>query len=551
MKYIKLFFACAILFPLFWSCKKLDYSEASNYKQDFVFSDPTVTANVLSNIYSYLPTDFNSVDGAMRSSASDDAIHVWDLSAIQKFNDGTWSALQTLDAQWGSMYSGIRAVNMFLKEMDKGRTFDELRYNTGYAQMMIQYNLYPYEARFLRAFFYFELIKRYGDVPLITTVLTQEEANKVTRAPFSTVVDFIVKECDEVSVKLPVSFSTIPGAETGRATMGAALALKARTLLYAASPLNNPSSVQEKWISAATASKVIIDLASYKLGSYASITNNLASSELILETRQGASNSFESANFPIGFEGGNTGTCPTQNLVNAYEMKTTGKGINEAGSGYNAANPYLGRDPRLLQTVLYNGSIFKTLPIEIWNGGLNAPPKLNATKTGYYLKKYVMESVSLSPTSPSTKIHVWVLFRFGEVLLNYAEAMNEAYGPFAAGPGSLQMTATDAVNLIRDRAGMPHYPGGMTKEDFRNKLRNERRVELAFEDHRFWDIRRWEIGNSTTAIYGVDVVKSGDGKLSYTTKLVENRVWDDRMYLYPIPQTELFINNSLTQNKGW
>lgn len=551
MKYIKLFFACAILFPLFWSCKKLDYSEASNYKQDFVFSNIDQTATVLNNIYNYLPTDFNSVDGAMRSSASDDAKHVWDLSAIQKFNDGTWSAIQTLDDQWGKMYSGIRAVNLFLKEMEKGRTFDELRYNNGYLQMMIRYNLYPYEARFLRAFFYFELIKRYGDVPLVTTVLTEPEANNVTSASYNSVVDFIVSECDAISLKLPVSFSTQAGIETGRATRGAALALKARTLLYAASPLHNTTNDQGKWIAAAYASKVIMDSLWYSLGSYESIVNNLTSPELILETRQDASNSFESANFPIGFEGGNTGTCPTQNLVDAYEMKTTGKGINEDGSGYNHADPYLGRDPRLSGTILCNGSVFKTIPVEIWNGGLNAPPKQNATKTGYYLKKYVMESISLSPTTPSSKIHVWVLFRFGEVLLNYAEAMNEAYGPTVAGQGSLQMTATDAVNLIRNRAGMPHYPGGMTKEDFRNKLRNERRVELAFEDHRFWDIRRWEIGKSTTDIYGVDVAKDGSGTLTYTRKLVEKRVWDDRMYLYPIPQTELFINNSLSQNKGW
>jgi hypothetical protein len=256
-------------------------------------------------------------------------------------------------------------------------------------------------------------------------------------------------------------------------------------------------------------------------------------------------------NFPIGFIGGKTGTCPTQNLVNAYEVKSTGKGILESGSGFNPSDPYTDRDPRLLSTVLCNGSVFKNTPVEIWNGGLNAPPKLNATKTGYYLKKYVIESVSLDPVNPSTKVHVWVSFRLGEVLLNYAEAMNEAYGPSQTGPAPLLMTATDAVNLIRARAGMPPFPGGMTKEDFRIKLMNERRVELAFEDHRFWDIRRWKTGNSTTAIYGVDIIKGGTGTLSYKSKLVENRVWNDRMNLYPIPQSELYINNSLTQNSGW
>jgi hypothetical protein len=551
MKNIRLLFICLFLPVIFWRCDQLDYSEASDYTQDFIFNDAYLNGTVLVDIYSYLPADFNSIDGAMRSCASDDAEYVWDLSSVQKFNDGSWSAIQPLDDQWGHLYSGIRAANLFIDEMKKGRNFNDLKYNDEYAQLMKRISYYPYEARFLRAFFYFELIKRYGDVPLITTVLTEQEANKVTRTPFNTVVDFIVKECDSVGIKLPISFSTVPGGETGRATKGAALALKARTLLYAASPLNNPSGTQEKWIKAATASKAIIDANIYSLGSYESIVNNLTSPELIFETRQGATNTFEMTNFPIGFIGGKTGTCPTQNLVNAYEVKSTGKGIFESGSGFNPSNPYTDRDPRLLSTVLCNGSVFKNTPVEIWNGGLNAPPKLNATKTGYYLKKYVIESVSLDPTNPSTKVHVWVLFRLGEILLNYAEAMNEAYGPSQAGSAPLSITATDAVNQIRARAGMPPFPGGMTKEDFRIKLMNERRVELAFEDHRFWDIRRWKTGSSTTAIYGVDILKSGTGTLSYKSKLVETRVWNDKMYLYPIPQTELYINNSLTQNSGW
>lgn len=537
---------------MFWSCKKyLDYNENTFYNSDDVFHSFGRTKAFLTNIYSYLPTGFMPIDGAMRSSATDDAIHVYDLSQINRFNNGSWSALQVVDDQWGKMYSGIRAANIFLDQA-KLSNFSDIVYNSDYPQTVIQFNYYPYEARFLRAFFYFELVKRYGDVPLITTVLTEADANNEKRAPFDEVVAFIVSECDAVAAKLPDSFSPVTGGETGRATKWAALALKARVLLYAASPLHNVSSDQAKWITAATAAKAIIDGGKFSLeASYKNIVNNITSREVIFDIRQAASNTFEAANFPIGFEGGNTGTCPSENLVESYEMQATGLGINEAASGYVATDPYTGRDPRFYETILYNNAVWKTLNIESWNGGLNGPPKDRATKTGYYLKKYVIEAVSLSPVTPSARIHDWVLFRYGEVLLNYAEAMNEVYGPYTAGTGTNTMTANDAVNLVRTRAGMPVFPAGLTTQDYTAKLRNERRVELAFEDQRFWDIRRWRIGNSTKDIYGVDVAKDANGAITYTKKLVETRIWDDKMNLFPIQQNELALNKAISQNPGW
>ncbi len=551
MKYFKLIPIITIAITLLISCENLDYSEDVSMNQEFVFSEFGTTHAFLTNIYSYLPSDFSSIDGAMRSSASDDAEYVWDPSTVQMFNDGTWSPIYAIDNQWSNMYSGIRACNLLLDELAKNRKFEELRYNDGYDQMMERYALFPYEARFLRAFFYFELSKRYSDIPLITTVLNEQEANGSTKVPYESVVKFIVDECDAISEYLPISYLNIPSNETGKATRGAAYALKARTLLYAASPLHNNSNSNEKWIEAAIAAKKIIDSNLYSLDSYNNFVNNLFSSELIFETRQGASNTFERANFPIGYEGGNTGNCPTQNLVDCYEMKSTGKSIFDSGSGYDPLNPYVGRDPRFAKTILYNGAMFKNESVEIWAGGKNAPPLLNATRTGYYLRKYVVENISLNPVNPSSIVHVWVTFRLGEVLLNYAEAMNEAYGPYSVGPGTLSMTAAEAVNLIRSRAEMPYFPDNLTKEEFRVKLMNERRVELAFEDHRFWDLRRWKIGNTTTNIYGMNIVKNNDGSFLYQNELIEQRVWNDKMYLYPIPQNEVYINSNLTQNNGW
>jgi hypothetical protein len=172
-----------------------------------------------------------------------------------------------------------------------------------------------------------------------------------------------------------------------------------------------------------------------------------------------------------------------------------------------------------------------------------------ATPTGYYLKKYVIEGINLEPPNVTQVEHTWVLFRYAEVLLNYAEAMNEAYGPEdAAGMG---MTARAAVNEVRQRAGMPDFPAGMTKEEFRSKLRNERRVELAFEGHRFWDVRRWMIGDQTTDIYGTTIGFNPFGGYTYEKTLVEEREFNDNMNLFPIPQTEIYKNPYLEQNPGW
>ncbi len=550
MRRIKLIIIVGLLSFFMGSCSYLDYSEASYLQKEDVFSDWNRTQNLLSDIYSSLPLGFTPIGGAMRASATDDAEFVLDVSSVQKFNDGSWSSIQTLDDQWEQMYSGIRAVNLLLQEV-KGRKFEDYKWTDSYADEMTQFNNYPHEARFLRAFFYFQLIERYGNVPLITTVLTQEEANAVSPSSYDDIVRFIVSECDAIIPLLPKTYVGFTSAqETSRATKGAAMALKARTLLYAASPLHNPQGTAQKWIDAAVAAKDIINSATYSLeANYNAFLNNVTSKELILERREGNQNYFEKANFPIGFEGGNTGNCPTQNLVDSYEMRTNGLSISDPNSGFNPATPYAGRDPRLDLTILYNTSTFKSKPLECWYGGANAAPKANATRTGYYLKKYVLETVSLDPNSISTRQHTWVIFRYGEVLLNYAESMNEAYGP--ANASTLGMTALQAVNLIRTRAKMPAFPAGLTKEQFRSKLQNERRVEMAFEEQRFWDIKRWKIGDTTRDIYGMEIAKNADGTFKYTKKLVERRIYEEKMNLYPIPLSELYKNNKLQQNTGW
>jgi len=440
---------------------------------------------------------------------------------------------------------------MFLKETE-GQEFLEDQFNLDYAQMIEQFNNYAYEARFLRAFFYFELVKRYKNIPLITEVLTTEEAINANQNTFDEVVNFIISECDAIALELPDDYSNFSDvAETGRATKGAALTLKSRMLLYAASPLHNTNNDISIWVDAASAAKSVIDLNVYTLeNNYSNVVNNFTSNELIFERRQGNTNDFERRNFPVGYEGGNTGTCPTQNLVDTYEMQSNGLAITDPASGYDPQAPYSGRDPRLQQTIIVNGSNWKGQTVESFIGGANGRPITNATKTGYYLKKYVIEAINLSPTNTTSREHTWVLFRYGEVLLNYAEAMNEAYGP--ENGAAFGLTALDAVNQVRQRANMPNFPAGLSQSEFRDKLRNERMVELAFEDHRFWDIRRWKIGQQTTNIFQMEITQNNGGNgFVFEKKLLEVRPYEERMNIYPIPQAELFKNENLTQNTGW
>lgn len=530
------------------SCEYLEYNEEDFYKEEMVFDDFNRTKNFLNGIYGNLPSGFNEIDGSMRASASDDAEEANEMGRIHIMNDGRWSPTQYIDSKWGAMYEGIRSANRLLRNEDVS-VLDDYRYNDDYVEMIEQYNLFDDQAKFLRAYFYFELMRRYGGVPLLKgKILSLDEVNSVKPNSFEEVKDFIIQECNAIIDNLPINYEEISGApHKGRATKGSAMALKARTLLYAASPLYGSS--QEEWATAAEASYAIIDSSWYPLdNNYSNVVNNTQSNELIMGRRFAPSNDFEGSNFPVGYEKAEPGTCPTQNLVNTYEM-ANGMDIDESGSGYDPDNPYINRDPRLKQTIIVNNSEWKDRNVEIWGGGRDGPPMEFATETGYYLKKYVVEHVSLDPDYPSSANHLWVFFRYGEVLLNYAEAMNEAYGPTDShGYG---ITALEAMNQIRNRAGLPDYSGTITQGEIRREIQEERRVELAFENHRFWDVRRWMIGEETININGMEITQNQDLTFNYDKVLVETRYWNSKMYFYPIPQSELFKNSNLEQNSGW
>ncbi|EJX06907.1 RagB/SusD domain-containing protein [gut metagenome] len=538
-------------------CDFMDCDESSDYSKEQIFDSFERSKRMVTNIYSYLPHDFCNTADAMQDAATDDAVHVYKSSNIWYFVNGSWSANHTVDDVWEKYYTAIRSANLYLKESE-GQNFEDWKFSDGYEDMMKDFNNYRHEVRFLRAFYYFELIKRYHQVPLILDVLSPEQANQVKPASFEEVAKFILDECTDLAKDgmLPINYNDFKGKETGRITKGAAMALKSRVTLYMASPLFSEPNV-EKWKIAARAANDLIKksgILGYKLiPAYANLFLEKAPTrqENILVRPIGESGDFEKANFPMGVEGGKTSTCPTQNLVDAYEMRDDGSKFDWNNPAHRQ-NPYANRDPRLGYTIVYNDVAWPgSKKVEIWEGGVNGLPLTNATVTGYYLRKYVNKSISFASGSQvKKKQHFWVLFRYAEILLNYAEAMVNAYDdPDFVGDG-FDMSARQAVNMIRKRVSMPEFPQGMSTQEFLERLKNERRVELAFEGHRFWDVRRWKDLDKTSDIYGVKVTKDGTG-FNYEKFLYERRTITENLYFYPISNTEMYKNTNLIQNPGW
>ena len=559
MKHIKITTLLVVTVSMFASCDFLNTSESTYYDRSELLYDPSKVTQLCTEVYSYLPNGLEGIGGAMHDAATDDAIHINNTAAIQRFVNGSWSPNYVVDDVFAHYYKAIHDANFYLENC-LGLTFEDWKYTDGFQDTYTSYLNYQYEVRFLRAFYYFELVRRYGNIPLLTKTITKDEAQKAAPVSAENVLRFVIDECTDVAQHLPAKTTTLPGgaANMQRVSKGVALALKSRATLYLASPLFNTSGDVAKWEAAATAAFDVNSQASafgYALDNdYKNLfgaTNN-QSSEVILCRPEGKTTHFEAANYPIGVEKGSGYTCPTENLVSAYEMSD--------GSSFDwnnpaqATNPYKNRDPRLEMTVVFNGMQWPAkIPVETYHGGRNGQPLLNATTTGYYLKKYLNNKVIFEAGKNTNSFdHNWILFRYAEILLNYAEAMAEAYGPDQV-VSPFTMTAREAVNLVRSRKNvkMPDFPTGMSKADFLARLRNERRVELAFEGHRFWDLRRWKALDEMKDIYKVNIEKQADGSLTFTKEKLSTYDITDKMYFYPISNAERYKNTNLKQNPGW
>lgn len=552
------------------------FSGTNDVTEAQLWANPDFARNFLNNVYASLSDRYNvDNDGALLASAADEAVNSNLNSNINILNNGTWSAARTFDDVYTNMYAGIRKANMFLEKADGSAIIplDELIPANVPANQTYDSQIQRLrgQAFFLRAFFQFELLKRYGSFVIVTRTLSVTDELDLPRNSFDQCVKQISDDCEEAISRLPLSPSEWNAANRGRATQTAAMALKARLLLYAASPQYNPTNDLAKWQAAADAAKRLMDTGKHAI--YSSYPNiwlwNVAAynSETIFATSTLNTVSIEQNNAPISYDAANGRTNPTQEMVDAFEMKTTGRPIADGASGYNANAPYTNRDPRLAFAVMFNTASvqplvaaynFKSKPVETFVGGKDGLGlNINATKTGYYLRKYLSESASWAGTTTNIR-RPWIFFRYAEILLNYAEALNEAQGTTA------QTEVLRVLNLIRARAGvaMPALqttnPTGNgyvapTQVELRKRIRNERRVELCFEEHRFFDVRRWKEGETTfnKPVTGMRIAQVTATTFTYTPFVVENRVFTAKNYLYPISQNELNRSPKLGQNTGY
>lgn len=541
--------------------------------------------------YTPMQYGFNVIDGNLFASASDEAEQTAPTSAVSAFNRGLISAdLNPIAYLYNNCYEGIRAARFFLDYAKDGEDFLALNRDTStvynpdgtvystdkpkaYMRDVINLNWLRAEARIAEAYYYGELIKMYGGVPVVG-----DDGGFARHATYDEVVEHIVSlidgNVDKVNPDWRVALDPTPENaiadvtnwnfrdNIGRFDKTSALAIKARVLLYAASPRNNPDGDAGKWEKAAKAAADVIAArkaifakgfgfgegaksypdyhmpANRNYGNYFLKNNSTGDTESIFLIRRAAGSAPEVANYPVGTRGGNSGICPTQNLVDAYEY-----------IGPETLDPYVNRDPRFEATIVYNGSTWNGSLIDESPGGSYDQRVNGATKTGYYLKKFLAPNLNLIEGGSTD--HVWPLYRYAEVLLNYAEAMNEAYGP-DADPKGYGLTAREALTEVRNSASTLLAPVTATsKADFRAAVKQERRIELAFEDHRYWDLIRWKDAGSVLnrSIKGVVVRKNNLGGFQYSYTTVASRTFEERNYYLPFTRKEIANSaGTLTQN---
>jgi hypothetical protein len=613
-RYTKITIVLISLLSLFtFSCEKfLDQAPAGEQTKEYIFEDYMRSQRYMDLLYYYLPAlwETGMITGGsyygFQESATDMAEYTASYGASNtSFNVGNWLATSASSEinRWSSSYSQIRRSFMFMENIDNFN--NEPSDLNGVSRKRTMKG----EVHFMVAFYYNELMKRYGGVPIIKDVLTLDSDFTIPRASYDETKDYILMNLDSAINLLPLVW---PQNDFGRVTKVAAMALKSRILLYAASPQNNATNDIERWRLAAIAARDVIDTCVAKgLHPLYHDYQNLfmrdypeKRPEIIMPRHRGANTitfnynviRYGQATPGEGFQGYGSNS-PTQNLVDRYDViQFDGGGVAIGTEKFDWNNPahvanmYKNRDPRFYYTVIYNDVYWIKRKIETWRDGTNYGKDVNPkdhlfTRTGYYMRKFWPKECQSYQQIGSASLSSFYI-RYGEILLNYAEAMNEVFGPDNDGLGrTTTLTARDAVNQIRARlvcpsfatppaasnpyyyvyqerlanpdfpilpTGLPPVPTGLTSDGFRDKVRNERTIELAFEGHYWYDILRWKLGADRIGgtVYGVDVVKSGS-TFSYSRKVVEQRYFDPaRMYLYPIPNTEVY-NMGISQNPGW
>ncbi len=579
---------------LFTACKQdfLEKQPDENLDIEAIFAERQFAEGFLTGIYFNIPGMQDPSQMQQRNpftGASDEMEITWTGAYSHQLNSGAWSPADFFPDMWGYMYEGIRMANIFLENVDQVPMEEEERAH------------WKGEATFLRAFFHFTLVKMYGAIPLVDhSIGLADDWSVIRRDPVDDVINFIASECDQAANLLDW---TVPAIRYGRVTKAAALALKSQALLYMASPLFNgnpdyrslvddhgrrlfPDHDATWWRKAADAAKATIDGAEANgYGLYYAADNdplkNYSEAFLVRNNREvlfarnnGVHSHFERCANPTGF-GGYSIYSVTQELVDAYEMvngerpiigyAADGSPIINPASGYQEtgyatdahpqgyhpegiSNMYVNRDPRFYASVTYAGSMWKGRRVELWFTGIDGRQRAGSD---YCISGYLMRKM-VDPTSniPQNQfgLNTWIVYRLGEQYLNYAEALNEVEGPVA--------DVHHYVNAIRARSGMPELPAGLDKDEMRERIRNERRIELSFETHRYFDTRRWKTAASIDSreIHGMNIMTGShlqDAEY-YTRVPIEQRVFvAPKHYLWPIQIMEIEKNPMLVQNPGW
>jgi hypothetical protein len=547
------------------SCKReiLDLKPLNGFSETDVFADAALLTQYVNGIYRGMGHPFGGEGDKFIEGMTDDAYNQhggttnpYKLYTAGEIGSDQGEALN--DNLWSNSYNQIRRCNLFFEKTQNSSI------------PTAQLEVISGEVRFLRAFYYSRLMIWYGGVPLITASYNLGQENyDVTRNTPEEIAAFVVKECDEAVKVLPA----FTGAEFGRISKEAALALKARTLLYVASPLFNASNDQTRWTAARDANKVVMDLTTINnitnADDYGNVFNGKSKHDVILSRSFTQNNAHGGGEwgvnmwfYPGSMNGWGT-LVPTQDLVNSYEM-VNGKLPADPTSGFSISNPYANRDPRFAKTILYQGAtIFdpeqkinrelqyfydKNEPTNTAKNGIDGKggpsQPWNNSPTAYNFRKFLDEGKRAQQKGADENLSPWIYFRKSEFYLNYAEAQIALNN---------ESEARAALNAIRSRYAMP--PITESGAALLQRYRNERRVELAIEQHRFNDMRRWKLGAPVFGkpVLGALITKNGITLEYNLNNVVDNtRKFVEKMYFIPIPFAEIQRSNGkLTQNPGY
>lgn len=540
----------------------LEIAPQDQISAETTWNDPELIELYVNGLYNLLPHGFIKWAGGLRlSGITDESLIFGQNSLLNKYVNGglTASNLHLFGSLWRDAYNGIYNCSLFIENVneDVGDP-DRIAHLTA-------------EVRFLRAWFYIELISRYGDVPLLRETLKLEDDLLIERSSVEEVIAFVTEELDSAIPNLKENHS---GNDFGRVTKAAAIGLKIRALMYDASPLFNSSQDMSKWQKVADACEDLFAINNQLSDDYQGMFLNPSDPEIMFfkQFRKDAVYDFNTSNgidyfrYPSGFGGqlGWAGEHPNQVLIDAYEtlegeipvLGYSGQSdnltpiFNPAATTYDPDDPYQNRDPRLSYTILYDGAFFSGREVEFFEGGKDSadPPDgnnaNNTSTTGYGVRKNLDESWTLDSGESSDQ--PWVYMRLAEFFLTYAEAQYYLGNP---------LVAEEYVDKVRSRVGveMPPIANSLTGMDLLSKIKHERQIELAFETNRWYDSKRWKdaVRNFSQDIIGVEITKDEfTGERSFRFYTQHEREFPEYQQFWPIPFSEITKTN-LQQNPGY